>query len=303
MRNRLKLGGAIVVVIALAIAASVAGAASKSSSSTRPSRPDNCHLGGAGRHVKHVIYLQFDNTHLWRDRTQFASDLELMPHLKNFLTDNGTLSDNEHTILISHTAGGILSSLTGLYPDRMGQGVTNSYGFFRPNGSVGFSSSFKYWTDITDGGNPATDPPTPPADTNYNMVNGDSGTAKNTPAPWVPWTRAGCDVGNVSTANAVLENNNSIVFAAGPTVLAAAATAGHTNIRVASVTNFVVGMRITIDTGANAETPVITHVGTPGAGGTGIDFTPGACTRSCERRAHVRADRNRSDRRHDEGLR
>ena len=82
MRNRLKLGGAIVLVIALAIAASVAGAASKSSSSSQPSRPDNCHLGGAGRHVKHVIYLQFDNTHLLRDRTQFASDLELMPHLQ-----------------------------------------------------------------------------------------------------------------------------------------------------------------------------------------------------------------------------
>ena len=27
-----------------------------------------------------------------------------------------------------------------------------------------------------------------------------------TPAPWVPWTRAGCDVGDVSTANMVLEN-------------------------------------------------------------------------------------------------
>ena len=47
-------------------------------------------------------------------------------------------------------------------------------------------------------------------DPNYNMVNGDSGTAKNTPAPWVP-CRAGCDVGNVSTANAVLENNNAII--------------------------------------------------------------------------------------------
>ena len=43
------------------------------------------------------------------------------------------------------------------------------------------------------------------------MVNGDSGTAKNTPAPWVPWAKAGCDVGNVSTANAVLENNNAII--------------------------------------------------------------------------------------------
>ena len=28
------------------------------------------------------------------------------------------------------------------------------------------------------------------------------------PAPWVPFTRAGCDVGDVSTANMVLENVN-----------------------------------------------------------------------------------------------
>ncbi len=32
-----------------------------------------------------------------------------MPHLLNFLTDNGTLFTNDHTILISHTAGGILA--------------------------------------------------------------------------------------------------------------------------------------------------------------------------------------------------
>jgi len=177
-------------------------------------KPANCKLDNG---IKHVIYLQFDNTHLFRDRQQFASDLEQMPHLQNFLKSNGTLSDNEHTILISHTAGGILSSLTGLYPDRHGQAVSNSYDYFRPNGSVGFSSSFKYWTDVVDGGNPANTPPTPSADTNYNMVNGDSGTAKNTPAPWVPWARAGCDVGNVSTANAVLENNNSIIFKTGST--------------------------------------------------------------------------------------
>ena len=32
-----------------------------------------------------------------------------MPHLLNFLKGNGTLFTNDHTILISHTAGGILS--------------------------------------------------------------------------------------------------------------------------------------------------------------------------------------------------
>ena len=39
------------------------------------------------------------------------------------------------TILISHTAGGILSSLTGLYPDRQGQTVSNSYDYFSPSGN------------------------------------------------------------------------------------------------------------------------------------------------------------------------
>jgi hypothetical protein len=215
MDRRLKLAGVAMLALALTAvtAVSVAGATSAKKTTANWGRHGSagCRLGGHGDRIKHVIYLQFDNTHLLRDRQQFASDLEQMPHLTNFLSDNGTLSDNEHTILISHTAGGILSSLTGLYPDRMGQAVTNSYGYFRPNGSVGFSSSFKYWTDLTDGGNPATSPPTPSADPNFNMVNGDSGTPKNTPAPWVPWARAGCDVGNVSTANAVLENNNSII--------------------------------------------------------------------------------------------
>ena len=34
---------------------------------------------------------------------------------------------------------------------------------------------------------------------------------KIAPAPWVPFTRAGCDVGNVSVANTVLQNNTSDV--------------------------------------------------------------------------------------------
>src|SRR6185437_5337440 len=85
-----------------------------------------CNLGPNGA-IKHVIYLQFDNTHLTRDRASVPSDLEQMPHLLNFIRGNGTMLANDHTILISHTAGGFLSSFTGLYPDRMGQTVTNSY--------------------------------------------------------------------------------------------------------------------------------------------------------------------------------
>jgi hypothetical protein len=275
MSKRLKVAGALVLALALAAltAGSVAGAGARSAKHAKHGHGPGCTLHGHGNQIKHVIYLQFDNTHLFRDRQQFASDLELMPNLKNFLEDNGTLSDNEHTILISHTAGGILSSLTGLYPDRHGQAVSNSYGYFRPNGSVGFSSSFKYWTDLTDGGNPATVPPTPSADPNFNMVTGDSGTAKNTPAPWVPWARAGCDVGNISTANAVLENNNSIVFTSSPTTLAAAAAAGAMNVKVASVTGLVAGQKVVIQrSSAVAELNTITNVGTAGAAGTGVDL-------------------------------
>jgi len=266
MSKRLKVAGAI--AIALALAAATAGSVARSAAA---GTSDSCALQGQG--IKHVIYLQFDNVHLFRDRTSVASDLEQMPHLMNFLSDNGTLSDNEHTILISHTAGGILSSLTGLYPDRHGQAVANSYDFFRPDGSVGFSSSFKYWTDTTDGGNPANSPPTPSADTNFNMVtNGGA----NTPAPWVPWARAGCDVGNVSTANAVLENNNAIAFRTfpAPATLAAPASPGDTNVKVNSVSGLAVGQKVVIErSNVAAEFNTIANVGTAGSGGTGIDLS------------------------------
>jgi hypothetical protein len=155
-----------------------------------------CQLNSANGAIKHVIYLQFDNTHYTRDNPSVASDLEQMPHLLKFLTQNGTLFTNDHTILISHTAGGILSSLTGLYPDRTGQSVSNSYEYFQNNGNPTFSSSFKYWTDTVDG----TDDPLP------NMVDENQQTV---PAPWLTFTHAGCNVGGVSAANIELENNST----------------------------------------------------------------------------------------------
>src|SRR5204862_8241201 len=90
----------------------------------------SCYLGHG---IQHVIYLQFDNTHSPRDNPNVPTDLEQMPHLLSFLQSNGTLFTNNHTILISHTAGGILSSLTGLYPDRNGITVSNSYDYYPPN--------------------------------------------------------------------------------------------------------------------------------------------------------------------------
>jgi hypothetical protein len=158
-----------------------------------------CNLGPGGQ-VKHVIVLQFDNTHLARDAAGVPSDLEQMPALKSYLTGNGALLSNDHTILISHTAGGIVSTETGLYPDRNGLTVTNSYEFFDKLAAsgVGFSSAFKYWTDPTD----ANRDPLP------TLVTAGQ---KNTPAPWVAFTRAGCDFGGVGAADLELENTTSDV--------------------------------------------------------------------------------------------
>src|SRR5262245_66054720 len=152
---------------------------------------NTCQLHSASGKITHVIYIQFDNTHFRRDNPNVPSDLEQMPHLLNFIRNNGTLLTNDHTILISHTAGGILSSLTGVYPDRHGQTVSNSYVRTSDAGAFSFPSSFGYWTDVVS----ATGTPTVP-----NMITPDG---LNAPAPWVPFTRAGCDVGAVASANIV----------------------------------------------------------------------------------------------------
>jgi hypothetical protein len=150
----------------------------------------SCHFQSAGSKIKRVVFLTFDNVHLRRDNPNVPSDLEQMPHLLNFLQDNGTVSGNHFTPLISHTAQDIVTTLTGLYGNRFGFTVANSYGFFKPDGSVGFQSSFLYWTGQS-------------ADGSAQMIN-EKG--KIAPAPWAPFTRAGCDVGGFSTANIEFES-------------------------------------------------------------------------------------------------
>jgi hypothetical protein len=135
------------------------------------------------------VHIVFDNVHLRRDNPNVPSDLEQMPNLLNFILNHGTISGNHHTPLISHTATDILTAQTGVYGDRMGVPVANSYGFFRPDGSVGFATSFLYWTALGGDGKPL-------------MLNE---LGKTAPAPWVPFTRAGCDVGGFSVANIEFE--------------------------------------------------------------------------------------------------
>jgi hypothetical protein len=152
-----------------------------------------CQLQSANGKIKHIIQIQFDNVHFRRDNPNVPSDLEQMPNLLNFLERDGVLLTNHHTPLISHTADDIITTLTGVYGEKHGQPVSNSYGFFRPDGSVGFSSSFNYWTDTAPDGQPQ-------------MIDQ---RGKTHPAPWVPFTRAGCDVGAFSVANIEFENVTS----------------------------------------------------------------------------------------------
>jgi hypothetical protein len=169
--------------------------------------PPVCDLGNG---IEHVVSITFDNVHFFRDNPNVPSDLEQMPTLNDFIQDNGVMLSNNHTPLIAHTAEDSLAIYTGLYGDRHGMPISNSYRTWNPDGTINRglgpfdgAGSFVYWTDPNnDGGH----------DTKHAMIYSDSVPASKTttdvatPAPWVPWTRAGCDVGDVSTANMVLEN-------------------------------------------------------------------------------------------------
>jgi hypothetical protein len=183
----------LLLVVAAALCAAVASAVARQPAAASAAG-SNCRLGNG---IKHVIYIQFDNTHLERDNPNVPADLEQMPNLLNFIEGNGTMMANDHTALISHTATGILTSLTGVYPDRMGQPVSNSFRYYSPNGSTHTGVAFAYWTA------PLFDPAGSATDTTPTMVNENG---KVAPAPWVPYTRDGCDFGAVGTANTILEN-------------------------------------------------------------------------------------------------
>src|ERR1700719_3954797 len=106
-----------------------------------------CSLNSPSGKIKHVVYIEFDNVHFTRDNPNVPSDLEQMPNLLNFLQDKGTLDAGDHTVLISHTANGILTTQTGLYSDDTSIFVANSFGLFTSTGNAVFPSSFFYWTD------------------------------------------------------------------------------------------------------------------------------------------------------------
>jgi hypothetical protein len=159
----------------------------------------SCVLGNG---IQHIVYLQFDNVHLTRDNPNVPSDLEQMPSLLNFLQNNGTLLTNHHTPLISHTSVDIVTSLTGVYGEKFGFAVGNSFGYFDSTGTPRFTSAFAYWTNVVNEGT---------AQSPINVPQLVDQRGKVHPAPWVPFTRAGCDVGAFSLANIEFENTTTDV--------------------------------------------------------------------------------------------
>ncbi len=202
--------------------ASSAGSAPTAGRGAVPSAAaGSCRLGNG---VKHVINITFDNVHFFRDNPNVPSDLEQMPTLLHFLESNGTVLSNMHTPLIAHTAEDSLAIYSGLYGDRHGQPVSNTYHTYKPDGTVENDTSFVYWTSpvITSARVPSTN------DTQPSMAYsptvpvtpvGPGQKAPIAPEPWVAWNKAGCSVGAFSTANMVLENTGDIstVFNPPPT--------------------------------------------------------------------------------------
>src|SRR5581483_7638053 len=196
-------------------ATTAAAATARTASQATAQTAASCQLGNG---VKHVVELTYDNVHYFRDNPNVPSDLELMPNLLNFFENNGTFLSNNHTPLIAHTADDLLTTWTGLYGDRHGMPISNSYQAYNadgPNGAFNTTdpgSSFAYWTDPVDD---TAKTPNAAHDTNANMpyapvppATAPHAVAPTTtpPAPWVPFTRAGCDVADIATANQELEN-------------------------------------------------------------------------------------------------
>ena len=179
-----------------------AGAASR-----QPPRPSSCHLGNG---VKHVVQLTFDNVHFFRDNPNVPSDLELMPNLLNFFEDNGTFLSNNHTPLIAHTADDILTTWS---PACTATGrACRSPTATRPTTPTARTAPSTPPTRPArspTGPTRSTTPPRrrerrPTTPTRTWSTRRCRRPPRRTPwrptrsprAPWVPFTRAGCDVGD-----------------------------------------------------------------------------------------------------------
>lgn len=156
-----------------------------------------CRLG-TGHAIKQVVLITLDNLHARREDPRIPADLELMPHLRDFLIGQGTLLTNHRPALVAEAGTNALAILTGLYGDHMGVATGDAVGTFLSDGTAAFSSAFAYWTARSDDG----------------LAHMLAASGAAVPAPWAPFTRAGCDVGVFAAPNLALESIPSDVVLA-----------------------------------------------------------------------------------------
>jgi hypothetical protein len=204
--------GSAALVGALLVAASATpglASAARPAAASGQSGANGCHLSHG---IKHIVQIGFDNVHFFRDNPNVPSDLQMLPNLLHFFEANGTFLSNSHTPLIAHTGDDLLTTATGLYGDRHGDGIANSYQAYNADGTTDPATVFTYWNDAIDD---IASTPNAGHDTNPNMVyspvppataNPPAKPDTVAPAPWVPFTRAGCNVGEIATVNQELEN-------------------------------------------------------------------------------------------------
>ena len=174
------------------------GAAAKAAKPAAAADTSSCRLGNG---VKHVVEITFDNVHYFRDNPNVPSDLELMPNLLNFFTGNGTFLSNNHTPLIAHTADDILTTLhrpvrrPARHADLQQLPGLQRRRDHRPGRLVRLLDRPGLRHRKTRR-TPATTPTRTWSTRRYRRPPRRT-VAPNTvtPAPWVPFTRAGCDVG------------------------------------------------------------------------------------------------------------
>jgi hypothetical protein len=178
------------------------------SEAVEPAKGD-CELNSVRGDIQHVIYIQFSHVRFTRDNPNVPSDLEQMPRLLRFIENNGTLLTNHHTVLPVEPESNALAALTGLYPQRLGSNL---------------ASGGTYWTTLSE-----------PSTSNGNSTPNIAEANKHAPAPWVPFTRAGCNVGTVAVAKTTLENTGKdILTVFGANSLEAALGADPTTVSQAA---------------------------------------------------------------------
>ena len=172
------------------------GLSSLASSAHAPA--SGCRLGAGHEHIQHVIYIQFDNTHFRRDNPRVPSDLEQMPHLLDFIREQRHAAQQRpHGADLAHRRRHpVVADRPVPRPPRT-DGVQQLRAHLDDR-RVQFPELVRL-LDRSGRGDQHAD----------GAQHDRPGRQQHRRRRGSPYTRAGCDVGAVATANVVLENTGT----------------------------------------------------------------------------------------------